>query len=302
MTDVYVLSGFLGAGKTSLLRHILSSTPDRKTVVLVNEFGSLGLDGRLLEREGLPLYELNSGCICCTLENELGQTLGTILESCQPERILIEASGIANPANISQTVHKLLLQGLRLAKCLTVLDCRMWPRRSLLGSLFLEQIAEADVLVLNKTDLVSEEQAAGIEHAVHKLFPKLTICPTSYGQIAPDLFWARAEQKDLCSRFLLSCFQEEDKVFKNLVYTSDKPLHRDAFNDLLATLPETILRAKGQICFSETGKAYLDYVAGQTVWSEPPQGLHGTCLVFIGAGFEEDWLKRSLDEMQVKSC
>ena len=296
MTDLYVLSGFLGAGKTSLLQHVLNSGVGTGTVVLVNEFRALGLDGKLLERDGLPLYELNSGCICCTLNDELGKVLQDILEKCHPQRILIEASGVADPANIAQTVNHFPPETLRLAKCVVVLDCRMWKRRSILGHLFMDQLSEADLMVLNKTDLLSPEQAMSIEEDIRKAFPNAAIVRAVHGNIPLDNFWPIAPHRLAHGRFLLSCFHESAPSFKHLVFTSSHPFDRERLLTVLSSLPESLYRAKGQVLFPDE-TTYVDVVSGQISWSRPPEGLQGTCLVFIGeAPWDPEDLKTSLEQ------
>lgn len=296
MTDLYVLSGFLGAGKTSLLQHVLNSGVDAGTVVLVNEFGTLGLDGKLLERDGLPLYELNSGCICCTLNDELGKVLQDILKRCHPQRILVEASGVADPANIAQTVNHFPPETLRLAKCVVVLDSRMWKRRAILGHLFTDQLSEADLLVLNKTDLLSPEQTMSIEEDVRKAFPNAVIVQTVHGKIRLDDFWPIAPRRLAHGRFLLSCFHESASSFKHLVFTSSHPFDRERLLIILSSLPESLYRAKGQILFRDE-TTYVDVVSGQISWSRSPEGLQGTCLVFIGGDdWEPEELKQSLEQ------
>ncbi len=297
MTDLYVLSGFLGAGKTSLLQHVLNSGVDAGTVVLVNEFGALGLDGKLLERDGLPLYELNSGCICCTINDELDKVLKDILEKCRPQRILVEASGVADPANIAQTVNHFPPDMLRLAKCVVVLDCRMWKRRALLGHLFADQLSEADLLVLNKTDLLSSKQTAAIEDDVRRAFPNAITVKAVHGQIDLDTFWPISPRRLAHGRFLLSCFHEKSAhAFKQLVFTSNHPFDRKKLLSILSSLPNSLYRAKGQILFSDE-TTYIDIVSEQISWSKPPKGLQGTCLVFIGGDdFVPESMKTRLEQ------
>lgn len=289
----YVLSGFLGAGKTSLLRHILdqlqwtsdteSSQPNpSNTVVLINEFGQLGLDGRLVEKDGLNLYELNSGCICCTLHDELGRTLEKILQQCAPQHILIEASGVADPLNIARNIAEFPSSRLRLAKCVSLLDSRMWSRRAALGRLFQSQLAEADLLVLNKTDLLPPEKLDALVQTLKSTFPKVQICTAQHGHIPPELFWKESSRGHARGVFLSTLHGSIDPDFQSVTFSTHKAFSRSAFENFLAHMPEGILRAKGQIVFGEE-KCYLDFSDGHIVWSEPPSGIDDTCMVFIGA-------------------
>lgn len=291
MTDVHVLSGFLGAGKTSLLRYMLEAGPCPGTVVLVNEFGQLGLDGRLLERDGLPLYELNSGCICCTLHDELGKTLRQILEHYAPERLIIEASGVANPVNIAATLRQ-FPETLHHAKDVALLDSRLWNRRAALGSLFQEQLAEADLLVLTKTDLLPEGRAEALRAAVSKAFPQADVRVADHGRLDPQIFWQPVPRR--LARGLLRPYPTgATPEFHHLTFITDAPLCAERFDALLGNLPAGLLRAKGQVAFAEQTR-YLDVVDGHVDWSVPPGGLQGTCLVFIGSELDEPSLRASL--------
>ena len=193
-TKIYVLSGFLGAGKTSVVRHMLCSMPDLLgTVVMVNEFGQLGIDGQLLERPGLNLYQLVNGCICCLLEHDLLITLGRVLETQKPQRILLEASGVADAANLRRSLGDSSLQDkAQIAKIVTVLDARMWERRAALGKLFLSQLAQADQIVLNKIDLIAPDKTAVLEAALRAHFPQAQVVSTVNGEVPTAFFWREA--------------------------------------------------------------------------------------------------------------
>ncbi|MCR5169285.1 MAG: GTP-binding protein [Desulfovibrio sp.] len=307
MTQIDLLSGFLGAGKTSLLRHLLEAGPGPGTVVFVNEFGKLGLDGRLIAREGLALYELNSGCICCSLADELEDTLRRALKERRPERILIEASGVAEPAGIVRSIAGM---GLALAPVRTaaVVDARMWLRQRSLGELFLSQIEAADLVVLNKTDLVPARKIPEALSLLETRFPGRRIVPAVRGAVDPALFWTREAPR--------AGLQEQGHgqghghgkghdhhhhdgpAFAEAVFASPFPLSREGFEAFLRRLQKDVLRAKGQVLFPE-GPAWLDVVDGEPSWSEPPAGPAGTSLVFIGTGLDAKALTASLQRLVI---
>jgi G3E family GTPase len=130
-TRVILLSGFLGAGKTTLLKRILSWETDlADTVVLVNEFGDVGIDGALLKDSGSDVIELTSGCICCTLSADLMQSLVSIRERFNPRQIFIESSGVADPGSTAVVINQPeLAQYLTLFKITTVLYAHFWEAR-----------------------------------------------------------------------------------------------------------------------------------------------------------------------------
>ena len=312
MTQIQLISGFLGAGKTSLLRHLLEAGPGPGTVVFVNEFGRLGLDGRLVAREGLALYELNSGCICCSLAGELEDTLRRALRERRPARILIEASGVAEPAGIVQRIAGM---GLALApvRTATVVDARMWLRQRSLGGLFLGQIEAAGLVVLNKTDLVPARRIPEALSLLEARFPGRRIVPAVQGRIDPALFWsqeapgagpqAASPERDRdhgqdrgYGQDRGHAHEQEHRhasAFAEAVFTSPLPFGRAGFEAFLRRLPREVLRAKGQVLFPE-GPAWLDVVNGEASWSKPPAGPAGTSLVFVGTHLDAEALTAGL--------
>ena len=171
MTSVYLLSGFLGAGKTSLMQHILSTGVGPDTVVFVNEFGRLGLDGKLIQREGLSMYELNNGCICCSLKDELELTLERAIRERSPRKILIEASGVADPGSIVRLIASLPKVQLAPTRTITVVDGRAWMHQRSIGKLYLSQLEQADLIIFNKTDLVPARKLEGLIASLQEKYP-----------------------------------------------------------------------------------------------------------------------------------
>ena len=141
---VVLLAGFLGAGKTTLLKRILSWEGDLSdTVVLVNEFGDVGIDGALLQQAGSDVIELTSGCICCTLAADLIQSLKGIAERFNPKRIMIEATGVADPTSITAVLDQPFIRDvMEHQSTLTVLDADFWEARENFGPLFYRQLSE----------------------------------------------------------------------------------------------------------------------------------------------------------------
>lgn len=158
MARLTVVSGFLGAGKTTLLRQLIARSLARgeRSVVIENEFGAVGLDAGVLSREGVPVYELNQGCVCCTLKNDFAATLGRILADLRPDRIFFEPSGIFIPDSLLAVVRTPQIAArCRLAPFVTVVDALAWStRRERYGSFFARQVAFADVLALSRCECV----------------------------------------------------------------------------------------------------------------------------------------------------
>jgi len=298
-TKIYVLSGFLGAGKTSVVQHLLRSLPDMQgTVVMVNEFGQLGIDGQLLEKPGLSLYQLVNGCICCLLEHDLLATMGSVLDTQKPQRILLEASGVADAANLRRSLGGSVLQDkARIAKIVTVLDARMWERRAALGKLFHSQLAQADQILLNKVDLLTPDKTATIEKAVQTNFPQAQVIITVRGEIPSALFWAETTTSFKPAPVLAAFGQMPEPGFVSCHLQSLSPINREAFMAFWRLPPTGLLRAKGQILFADGSSRFFDWVDGQLDWHEPLDSIEGTYLVLIGSDLDADAAQKQLDSL-----
>jgi G3E family GTPase len=170
-TPVTILTGFLGAGKTTLLNHILTVEHGKRIAVIENEFGEVGVDQDLVIGAEEEIFEMNNGCICCTVRGDLIRILGNLMKRKDKfDYILIETTGLADPAPVVQTFFfdEELKEKVRLDGVVTVVDCKHvslhWDDREVK-----EQIAFADVILLNKTDLVKEEDIAALERKIKSM-------------------------------------------------------------------------------------------------------------------------------------
>lgn len=177
-TPVTVLTGYLGAGKTTLLNRILSEQHGKKYAVIVNEFGEVGIDNDLIVDADEEVFEMNNGCICCTVRGDLIRIIeGLMRRKDRFDAILIETTGLADPAPVAQTffVDDDVRQKTKLDAIVTVVDAK-----HLLGEIdraheAQEQLAFADIVILNKTDLVSAEELTAVEARIRKINPTATI-------------------------------------------------------------------------------------------------------------------------------
>jgi G3E family GTPase len=171
---VTVLTGYLGAGKTTLLNRILSEDHGRKYAVIVNEFGEIGIDNDLILNTDEELFEMNNGCICCTVRGDLIKTLhGLLNKGGNFDAIVVETTGLADPAPVAQTffVDGYLRSKTELDSVTTVVDAKHIALRLDDSKEAAEQIAFADQIVLNKTDLVSEDELRKVEARVRRINP-----------------------------------------------------------------------------------------------------------------------------------
>jgi G3E family GTPase len=292
----------LGAGKTSAVQHLLRAMPDpRETVVMVNEFGQLGIDGQLLERPGISLYQLINGCICCLLEHDLIATMGRILDERRPRRILLEASGVADPENLRRSLGGSALRDrARVAKVVTVLDARMWPRRAVLGKLFHSQLAQADQILLNKMDLLEPDQAGALRQAVGAAFPRAELIPTVLGEVPPDRFWAEILRGFRLVPPLAVFSGAPETAFVSCHLQSPDPVDRDGFAAFLAFPPAGLFRAKGQLLFIDGSRRLFDWVDGRLDWHEPLDSIPGTHIVLIGRSLDAESARAGLDALLLR--
>jgi G3E family GTPase len=173
-TPVTVLTGYLGAGKTTLLNRILSEDHGKKYAVIVNEFGEVGIDNDLIVGADEEVFEMNNGCVCCTVRGDLIRVLsGLMKRKGKFDAIIVETTGLADPGPVAQTffVDEEVSARTQLDSVTTVVDAKHLPLRLADSREAAEQIAFADQIILNKTDLVSEEELIDVESAIRKLNP-----------------------------------------------------------------------------------------------------------------------------------
>lgn len=185
-TPVTILSGFLGAGKTTLLNHILSNQQGVKTAVLVNEFGEIGIDNDLIVGADEEVFEMNNGCVCCTVRGDLVRIIdGLMKRKGKFDAIILETTGLADPAPVAQTffVDEDVREKTMLDAVVTVADAKWLSDRLKDAPEAKNQIAFADVIVLNKTDLVTKPELAEVEARIRAINPYATLHRTERAQV-----------------------------------------------------------------------------------------------------------------------
>src|SRR6202046_1111887 len=184
---VTVLTGYLGAGKTTLLNRILSEPHGRKYAVIVNEFGEIGIDNELVVGADEEVFEMNNGCICCTVRGDLIRILeGLMKRRGKFDAIIVETTGLADPAPVAQTffVDQDVQDNARLDAVITVADAKWLSARLKDAPEAKNQIAFADVIILNKTDLVSKAELAEVEARIRAINPYAKLHRTERCQVA----------------------------------------------------------------------------------------------------------------------
>lgn len=188
-TKVDIVSGFLGAGKTTFIKKILEEgIRDEQTVLIENEFGEIGIDGGFLKNSGIEIREMNSGCICCSLVGDFSESLKEILEKYHPDRIIIEPSGVGKLSDVIAAVSNVESDfGLKNNAAVTIVDAkkiRMYARN--FGEFFNNQIENAKLVVLSRTDIMDEEKIAEAVEAVRKINPDTKIIDTPIEKLSGE--------------------------------------------------------------------------------------------------------------------
>ena len=186
MTKIDVFSGFLGAGKTTLIKKLLKEALDgSKTVLIENEFGEIGIDGGFLKEAGIEIKEMNSGCICCSLVGDFGTSLKEVIETCAPERILIEPSGVGKLSDVLKAVENVAAElNVQVNSAVAVVDAskaKMYIKN--FGEFFINQIEYAGTVILSRTDKVSAEKLKECVALIREHNEKATVITTPLDEL-----------------------------------------------------------------------------------------------------------------------
>lgn len=201
MTKIDIVSGFLGAGKTTLIKKLLKeSLADTKVVLIENEFGEIGIDGGFLKEAGIEIKEMNSGCICCSLVGDFGASLREVLDTYTPERILIEPSGVGKLSDVMKAVQDAMAdRDVELNSAVAVVDackCKMYIKN--FGEFFVNQIEHAGTVILSRTDKLSEEKLAACVEMIREHNDRATVITTPWDALeGNDILAAIEGAKDL---------------------------------------------------------------------------------------------------------
>ena len=207
MTKVNVISGFLGAGKTTLIRKLLEEALKGEKVVLIeNEFGEIGIDGGFLRDAGVEISEMNSGCICCSLVGDFGKALEQVMDQFHPDRILIEPSGVGKLSDVVRAVQGVAerIPGMVLGCAVTVADatkCKVYMKN--FGEFYLNQIVHAGAIILSRTQKLSEEKLAEVAALLREKNPQAPIVTTAWDQLTGGQLLAAMEEGNTLARELL---------------------------------------------------------------------------------------------------
>ena len=211
MTKIDIFSGFLGAGKTTLIKKLISdSYQNEKLVLIENEFGEIGIDGGFLKDAGIEITEMNSGCICCSLVGDFGEALKKVLSQFTPDRILIEPSGVGKLSDIIKAVQNIGSDDIVLNAFVTVVDagkCKMYMKN--FGEFFNDQVEHAGTVIMSHADVVSPEKLEASVTLVKEKNPTAVIVTTPISQLDGATLLEAIERKDTLHAAMELLLQEQ---------------------------------------------------------------------------------------------
>jgi G3E family GTPase len=302
---VTIISGFLGSGKTTLLNHILTNAQGLKVAVLVNEFGDINIDSQFLIAQEDTMVELSNGCICCTINNGLIEAVYQVLE--RPDRmdyLIVETTGVADPLPIALTFLGTDLRDLtHLDSIITVIDCDTFdPQETYNSDAAINQIAYGDILILNKTDLVSSTKLQSLETHLQSIKEHARILHAEHGRVPLKLILgidiprpSYASQESDPAKANPAHLQNDG--FMSVSFQSRRPMSAKKFQQFLDyQLPEQVFRAKGILWFEESPRRHMFQLSGKRFtlddsdWKNPPKNQ----LVLIGRKLDRLWLQQML--------
>ena len=313
---VTVLTGYLGAGKTTLLNRILTEEHGKKYAVVINEFGELGVDNDLVVDTDEEVFEMNNGCICCTVRGDLIRIIGGLMKRRgRFDGIIVETTGLADPAPVAQTffADEDVKKATKLDAIVTVVDAKHLPARLADSKEAAEQIAFADIVILNKMDLVEPEEADAVELKIRAINPYAEVRRAKKSAVPIDAVIGRDafNLQRILERepeFLTGeDHHEHDSDVNSVSFEVSRPIDPERFNawigQVLATKGQDLLRTKGILYYAGDNRRFafqaVHMIADGDFIGEIKEGdPRRSKIVFIGRDLNRPALRKGFEACQ----
>lgn len=311
---VSLITGFLGSGKTTCINQLLENALDLRIAVLVNELGQIDIDSQLIRSKDKNKVELTNGCICCSINDSLMQSVVDILARRDSvDYLVVETTGVADPLPIMQTFLATELWSFtRLDAVITLVDAESFDLKTLYDSqAAAQQILYADILVLNKADLVDGDRLQSLKSDLTQYRPKIRILTATYGHVPWELLLDvnLTKRENLIQDQLLGAVLPkasshlQDDGFISIEFESHHPFNLRTFQKFLESqLPLDVIRGKGVLWFQESEERHVFQLCGQriTLQNDPWNSQPKTELVLIGRNLDRLSLQQQLQDCVVK--
>jgi G3E family GTPase len=303
---ILLVTGFLGAGKTTVVNQLLAQAEGRRIAAVVNDFGAINIDAELIEGASDGVVSLSNGCICCSLEGDLLRTLATLLRrDPRPELIVIETSGVADPSDIVRNLmDPVISREAPLETVLCVVDATARPEAMTKDALLRSQLRAADIVALSKVDLADAAACAQMRAAIRVLRPAVVVVDAINGAVPSALLFPMDVDRVPAPRELRPRGPVADR-FETLSWTSERPLSLPRLQQAIGRLAPKLVRAKGLFeTVEQPGRLLVFQLAGGRATlapgGAPAPGVPRSRIVFIAelGVLSRAELDRIMDDVQ----
>ncbi|UMT78810.1 GTP-binding protein [Staphylococcus roterodami] len=300
---ISIINGFLGSGKTTLLTHYISELlkNDEKIKIIMNEFGSFDIDSNSISNE-IEVYSLINGCVCCDLKQELVSELTAIALNGDVNHVIIEATGIAHPLELLIACQDpKLVSYFEKPTIIGVLDAKRFLNRHQYTdntvSLMEDQLKLSDIVIINKIDLVTDDNIQIIKSQLYDICPGVMTYTTTFGHVPFNTLLLKTKNKQLANEN--HQHHHHHHGIKSMHYTFSGPIDRQLFYQFILKLPDSVLRLKGYVIFRDKPDAIYEF---QYAYGLPDYGIVSMnvslTIVIIGETLDTNQLRNQLDMLQ----